>query len=154
MSRSVIVSRVPRSLRRLSSFVAPLLALACSGDEGPRTPLNQIQARAESLPPGHPSLGAAAPISAVARAALDSGNVAFRMKQYDRALGYYRKAAQAAPAHASPWFGIFMVAQATGNTVLRDSAQREVQKRTVDSPDITDSTLRNTHPVRPKSVTS
>jgi hypothetical protein len=90
----------------------------------------------------------------VARDALDSANAAFRRKDYDRALKFYRQAAGAAPNHASPWFGIFMVAEASGNAALRDSAQREVQKRTVDSPNVTDSTLRNTHRTDKKRSTT
>jgi hypothetical protein len=37
---------------------------------------------------------------------------------------------------------------------LRDSAMREVRKRTVDPPGVTDSTLRNTHPAPTKGRTS
>jgi hypothetical protein len=81
-----------------------------------------------------------------ARAALDKANAAYRAKDFSEALRLYREAARVAPTHASPWFGIFMVAQATKNTALADSARAEVQKRTADAPGVTDSTLRSTHP--------
>jgi hypothetical protein len=153
MSPSAIASKAIRhQLFRLPRFRAgalvalAALSLACAGDDGPRVPLNQVQGQSGTLPPGHPQLDGTPAISVAARSALDSGNAAFRQKNYDGALRFYRDAARAAPNHASPWFGIFMVAEATGNTALRDSAKREVQKRTVDPPGVTDSTLRNTHP--------
>ena len=43
-------------------------------------------------------------------------------------------------------FGIYMIAQATGDKSLADSATTEVRRRTVDPAAVTDSTLRNTHP--------
>ena len=81
-----------------------------------------------------------------ARAALDSGNAAYRLKNYSGALRHYRAAALSAPEQAAPWFGIYMIAQATGDKSLADSATAEVRRRTVDPAAVTDSTLRNTHP--------
>ena len=81
-----------------------------------------------------------------ARAALDSGNASYRLKNYSDALRHYRAAALSAPEQAAPWFGIYMIAQATGDKSLADSATAEVRRRTVDSAAVTDSTLRNTHP--------
>jgi hypothetical protein len=72
------------------------------------------------LPPG---------LNASAAARLDSGNVAFRMQQYAQALQYYRAASGDVPNHPAPWYGILMVAQATGNTALADSATRAVSSR-------------------------
>jgi hypothetical protein len=71
---------------------------------------------------------AATELSLAARAALDSGNAAFKENAYDRALTFYREAAAATPNHAAPWFGINMVARATNNTALADSAMAEVRK--------------------------
>jgi hypothetical protein len=87
---------------------------------------------------------------------LDSGNAAYRAKNFDLALRHYRDAARAAPTHASPWFGIFLVAQATQNSALADSARKEVQKRTSNTPGAADSMLRSTHPapVAPRSSKS
>jgi hypothetical protein len=130
------------------------LAAACGRDEGPRRPLYEIPNQAVQLPADHPPLSGAPAINVAARMALNSGNAAFRSKDFARALRFYSEAARAAPAHASPWFGIFMVGEATGNARLRDSAQREVQKRTVDPLGVTDSTLRSTHRIKPKGTTS
>jgi hypothetical protein len=66
-------------------------------------------------------------VSSAAR--LDSGNVAFRMRAYPEALRYYRAAAADVPNHPAPWYGILMVAQATGNAVLMDSATQAVAMR-------------------------
>jgi hypothetical protein len=129
---------------------------ACKGKEPPKVSLNQGGAvpggvNIGALPSAHPNVNADAGLGATARAALDSGNAAFRAKNYKVALRYYRTAAESAPAHAAPWFGIFMIAQATGNTALADSATAEVRRRTVDPAEVTDSTLRSTHPA-PKSA--
>lgn len=150
--RTVRLSHIAR--RAMLVGLASMVALACGRDDGPRVPLSETNKTAAQLPSGHPSLDPGPALPAVARSALDSANAAFRVKDYQRALQFYRQAANAAPTHASPWFGVFMVAQATGNAALRDSAQREVQKRTVDSPALTDSTLRNTHPTGKKSPTT
>jgi hypothetical protein len=159
MSRSVTGSdrtfRLSPIVRRAMLVgLASIVPLACGKDDGPRLPLSDISGTASQLPSGHPSLDPGPGLPAMARSALDSANAAFRVKDYRRALQFYRQAANAAPTHASPWFGVFMVAQATGNTALRDSAQREVQKRTVDPPALTDSTLRNTHPTAKKGPTT
>lgn len=161
MWRSATASKAlgRRPWRRNRRRALPLLAvatfaLACQGDDGPRVPLSRLQSDASALPSGHPPIEASASLSQTARTALESGNAAFRSKEFDRALRFYLTAARAAPEHASPWFGIYMVAEATGNAALRDSAMREVKKRTVDPPSVTDSTLRNTHPAPPKRSTS
>lgn len=130
---------------------ASALLLACKQVERPRIPLSGAESAA-NLPEGHPpvgSAGAALPeLTTAARAALDSGNAAYRAKNFPLALRHYREATRSAPTHASPWFGIFMVAQATQNTALADSARREVEKRTADAPGVADSTLPVTHPKR------
>lgn len=131
-----------------------ILTVACGRDDSPRIPLSKMNGSSAALPPNHPSFQPGPELPLPARSALDSGNAAFGRKDFDGALRFYRQAATAAPTHASPWFGVFMVAQATGNTALRDSAQREVQRRTVDSPALTDSTLRNTHPAPKKSAST
>ncbi len=141
-----------RSIRWLAIVLVSALS-ACTGKEPPKVSLDQggaANARAEAeggaLPSGHPSIDPAGGISLTARTQLDSGNAAFRAKSYSMALRHYREAAAAAPAHSAPWFGIFMIAQATGNKALGDSATAEVKRRTVDPAEVTDSTLRNTHP--------
>lgn len=65
-------------------------------------------------------------------ALLDSGNAAFRARDFDGALAFYARAAQASPTHAAPWFGTYMVGKATNNEPLADSALREVRARAPD----------------------
>lgn len=62
-------------------------------------------------------------------ALLDSGNVAFRLKQYPVAQAYYEKAAAEVPDQAAPWYGVYMVAQAIKNPSLADSAMKMVSTR-------------------------
>jgi len=106
--------------------VAALSASACGGPEVPKTPLGAtstgsfVPGATSELPPG---------LNASAAARLDSGNIAFRLKQYDQALHYYEAAAKDVPQHAAPWYGISMVGQATGNKALVDSATRAVAAR-------------------------
>ncbi len=116
------------SLRRaLGVSIVLGLTTACStSDDAGKTPLAEFGASQtggapmRELPPG---------LNAVAAARLDSGNVAFRVKQFDVALGYYRGAAESVPNHAAPWYGILMVAQATRNMALADSAMKAVAAR-------------------------
>lgn len=63
-----------------------------------------------------------------ARLALDSGNAAYRAKQLDVALSNFRQASVAAPQHAAPWFGIYMVANEMKNAALADSAMARVRE--------------------------
>ena len=99
---------------------------ACtSSDDAAKTPLAEFSAGQESAPMRELPAG----LTAVAAARLDSGNVAFRVKQYDVALGYYRGAAESVPNHAAPWYGILMVAQATKNAALAESAMKAVAAR-------------------------
>lgn len=71
--------------------------------------------------------GSVAGIPPAAKAALDAGNEAYRAKRMDDALASYRAAAAAAPSHAAPWFGVYMVAGAMKNTALADSAMARVK---------------------------
>ena len=61
-------------------------------------------------------------------------------------FGTARAAALSAPEQAAPSCGIYMIALATGDKSLADSAMAEVRRRTVDPAAVTDSTLRNTRP--------
>ena len=87
-----------------------------------------------------------------ARNALDAGNEAFRAKDYTKALNSYRDAAKAAPDNASAFYGIYMVAQKTGNTKLADSAQKEIAKRSTQAPMLTDSAMRAVHAPKDKGA--
>ena len=65
-----------------------------------------------------------------AKAALDSGNQLFRRKAYDQALVQYRRSSELAPQHSAPLFGIHLVAVATKNKALDDSAMAGIRART------------------------
>lgn len=114
---------IPRTIPALAMLGA---VLACSGnDEGQRIPL----AQAASASPASAEAAAHALIGPQALAALDSGNTLFRAKNYRGALGLYRVAADLAPQHSAPLFGIYMVGRETKNTALADSALAEIRKR-------------------------
>ena len=101
--------------------------LACnSGSDAPKVPLGQ-RIPADSAQPI--SAAAHAIIGPGAKAALDTGNALYRKKQYAEALVHYRKASDLAPQHAAPFFGIYMVARATGNTLMADSALAAIRVR-------------------------
>lgn len=112
------------------SYIVPLAlaVMAC----GRSNDSQQSDSLAAALPPGHVPIDAppgAMPLSSTAQALLDSGNTAFRVKDFDGALAYYHKASLTDPAHAAPWFGTYMVGKAIDDTALADSALREVRVR-------------------------
>lgn len=144
-------------IRSRSQFLAAgvtllVLMSACNREDGAeRTALPGDSTMATALPPGHPSAAPAAELSEVARTMLDSGNVEFRAKRFDAARQYYEQAAALAPLHAAPWFGLYMIGDATRNKQLADSAMGEVRKRTGEpvTPAGADSALRNPHATLP-----
>ena len=97
---------------------------------------------AEKIPLGRPAGEAAWAAPAAARTALDSGNAAFRARDYDAALAAYRRAAAGAPDEAAPWYGVYMVAEATKRSALADSALAEVKRRTSEPGLLSGGTLR------------
>jgi hypothetical protein len=118
--------------------------LACSTkDEPPRATLGRVADSAHAERQAHALLGPAA------KAALDSGNVLFRKKSYSEALAQYRAAAALAPQHSAPLFGIYMVARATDNRAMADSALGAIRLRNGPMPGgphtFTDSALRQRH---------
>lgn len=119
-------------------------ATACSsGDAGQQIPLAQASTATPSAQEAHALIGPEA------RAALDSGNVLFRSKSYTAALARYRDAADLAPQHAAPIFGMYMVAKAMNNTKLADSTLAEIRKRNGPLPEtqheFSDSALKALH---------
>jgi hypothetical protein len=129
----------PVRLVRLAVPGAALLALAASAcaksdaDTGAAA-----SASAPAVPP--PGQGAAPMIPEAVRIPLDRANGAFRAGRYDDALQGYREAAAAAPDEAAPWYGVYMVAQATKNAALADSAMAAVRARARDA-DLSGDTL-------------
>ena len=93
--------------------------------EAPKVPLGQVSTAdsARAMTAAHAIIGPAA------KAALDSGNALYRRKAYAAALAQYRAASTLAPAHAAPFFGMYMVARATSNTRMADSALAGIRQR-------------------------
>ena len=89
--------------------------------------------------------GSRASLPPLAAAALDCANVAFRAGQYDSALAAYRSAAAAAPMHAAPLYGIYMVAKQQGDRALADSALAAVRVRTPGGGTLTGDEITATH---------
>ena len=114
-------------------LVAAVAVWGCGGSnrDAPKTPLDQSD-------PGSMGSAAASPgaIGGEAKVALDSANMLFRAKAYDRALAEYRRSARLAPSELAPLLGILMVADVTKNTMLADSTMpriRELNPAAVDT---------------------
>jgi hypothetical protein len=126
MTRSPSCARIPLS-------VITVFVLACGGGGGaPKVPLAQVatDSSARAMEAAHALIGPEA------KAALDSGNVLYRHKAYAEALAQYRLASDRAPQHSAPLFGIYMVARATNNPVLADSAIAGIRSRNGALPDV------------------
>jgi hypothetical protein len=116
----------------LAATVAVVLLACNKGKEpAPKTPLSEVSAQSG----GELAAGSAGAMSAEARVVLDSGNALYRAKKYADALAQYRIAAQRAPEDPAPYFGIYMVAGATGNKRLQDSAQAALRARGMIQPE-------------------
>jgi len=106
-----------------------LLVCACSKTNDAKPAV----AAGDSLPAGHVPIdqpaGAGPALTAAGQAYVDSGNTAFRVKDFKGALAFYKKATESDPSHAAPWFGTYMVGQAMSDKALADSALAEVKKR-------------------------
>ncbi|HEX9107754.1 MAG TPA: hypothetical protein VF832_11010 [Longimicrobiales bacterium] len=60
-------------------------------------------------------------------AQIDSGNTAYKAKDYEGALAHSRIATQRQPLLAAAWFGVYMAESALGNAAGADSAMKKVQ---------------------------
>jgi len=141
---------------RVTFAAALLLALgatAClkekSADEG-KVPLGTAPAAQPASGAVSGAAAAAAPVptmTGAAKAALDSGNAAYRRKDYVAALVAFEKSQKLAPADAAPWFGIYMVAQARKDNKAADAALAEIQKRseTVPAPMLDSAAMKRAH---------
>ena len=115
-------------LRHLVPMLAAAVLLSgCGGSDETKTG----ETADSALPPGHVPITPpeSSDLLPLTQALLDSGNAAFRKQDFVGALDFYSKASQAQPGHAAPWFGTYMVGQATKNTALADSALRMVRER-------------------------
>jgi hypothetical protein len=103
-----------------------------SNREAPKIPLDQANAGST----GRSGASITGAVDGEAKMALDSGNMLFRAKAYDRALAQYRRSAQLAPTELAPLFGILMVTDVTKNAKLADSTRarmRELNPAAADS---------------------
>jgi hypothetical protein len=64
-----------------------------------------------------------AQVSPAVTAQLDSGNVAYRAKDYPTASHHYRAATGMAPEFTAAWFGVYMAETAMGHQAAADSAK-------------------------------
>ena len=114
-------------------LAAAVTVCACGGsDREPKIPLGQANAGSTGTS-GASTTGA---IGGEAKTALDSGNMLFRAKAYDRALAQYRRSARLAPTELAPLLGILMVTDVTKNAKLADSTlsrMRELNPAAADS---------------------
>jgi Flp pilus assembly protein TadD len=62
------------------------------------------------------------------RAALDSGNAAFRGGDFAAARARYRRAVTLGPEESAAWFGLMMVERRLGNAAAADSALARFQE--------------------------
>lgn len=59
---------------------------------------------------------------------LDSGNAAYRAKDYERALRHYQAVTRLDDDEAAGWFGIYMTELARGNAAAADLALKRAQE--------------------------
>lgn len=117
------------------AVVALVSAAACnSSDNAGRQPLASAGAApSANATAGSEATGQSGPkLPLAALNALDAGNASYRAKNYAEAMAKYREATVAAPEHAAPWFGLYMVANAVKNAALADSAMTRVKALSAD----------------------
>lgn len=108
---------------RLSFAAAVLVISACSSKEAPKTPLGA----APSVAAGS-NQPAQSGLTGEAKIAIDSGNMLFRLKAYDKALVQYSRSADLAPNEVAPLLGILMVADVTKNSKLASETLPRIRK--------------------------
>jgi hypothetical protein len=121
-----------------SSLVAALVTVCgCSGKEAPKTPLGAAPDVAAGTNQTAPSS-----LTGEAKIAIDSGNMLFRLKAYDKALVQYSRSADLAPNEVAPLLGILMVADATKNSQLASETLPRIRKL---DPSMADSSAVSSH---------
>jgi hypothetical protein len=107
-------------------LAAAMTIWGCGGSnrDAPKIPLD----RANPASIGTTEAATPGALVGAAKTALDSGNILFRAKAYDRALAQYRRSAQLAPTELAPLLGILMVTDVTKNAKLADSTLSRMRK--------------------------
>ena len=126
-----MITNALRRPRWMLWLAATALACDAGSSKAPKVALGQENADSARAAAG---VQTAPTLGPDAKVALDSGNALFRKKAYPAALAQYRLAAARAPRHAAPFFGIYMVAQATANKVLADSALANIRANNATAP--------------------
>jgi len=135
----MMIQSVAQRLRFSVPLLFALGAMACGGAK----PADEGKVPLDAAPAGQPAAAAAGtaatatPVPTMkgeAKVALDSGNAAYRRKDYAAALVLFEKSQKLAPDDAAPWFGIYMVAQARKDNRAADAALAEIQKRSEQVP--------------------
>ncbi len=75
-----------------------------------------------------PAVSGAPRVELGASVQLDSGNAAYRAKDYAAALTHYRNATAREPSLAAAYMGIAMAQNALGNKAAADSAMRKLEE--------------------------
>ena len=114
-----------RQWRVLALAAGAVLAACSDRQDPPKVPL----ASAARVDTASPEITAHSLLGPAAKAALDSGNALFRKKEFAGALSQYRAASSLAPQHSAPLFGIYMVARATNDSAMADSAMAGIRRR-------------------------
>jgi hypothetical protein len=126
---------------RLSFCLAAIVSLgACGGSnrEAPKIPLHPSNTASTGAGIAASRTG----IAGEAKTALDSGNLLFRAKDYDRALAQYRRSARLAPTELAPLFGILMVTDVRKDARLADSTLSRIREL---NPEAADSSVAMPH---------
>jgi hypothetical protein len=124
-------------LRLCLSAAAAATIVACGGTDAPKTPLGVARPATSAA-----DEAAVPPIRGEAKVALDSGNILFRAKLYDKALAQYRRSAELAPTELSPLLGIMMVADVTKDSKLAGATLPRIRKL---NPMVADSSAAMSH---------
>lgn len=102
-----------------TALLVPLLLAACDRPDDQRTGTigerDVLEARAQLDP--------------AVTAELDSGNTAYRERDYERALEHYNAAVRMDDRLAAGWFGIYMAQLALGNEEAAEAAMEEARLR-------------------------
>lgn len=94
--------------RRAAAGTLLLLALAACGRDG-GDGARRAHPRAAAIPPE-------------VQAQVDSGNAAYRGRDFRASLRHFREAARLGPGQAVAWYGVQMAADALGDRAAADSA--------------------------------
>jgi hypothetical protein len=109
------------SVLRVGFLAGVVTVVGCGGSDAPKTPLG-------AAPPAAAIAGGSPGLTGEAKIAIDSGNMLFRLKAYDKALVQYSRSADLAPNEVAPLLGILMVADVTKNSKLASETLPRIRK--------------------------